>query len=280
MIIIDGKSTAEKIKSKLKMEVERIKKNGVCIKLVVVLVGEDYASQKYVASKEKACLEVGIESEVYRLRETTTEEELIELIQKLNRDDAVTGILVQLPLPKQIREIEIMKKMDPQKDVDGFHPENVGLLHLGMPYMIPCTPLGIVHLLEEYQIQIEGKNCVILGRSNIVGKPMASLLIGKNGTVTVCHSKTKNLEEVTREADILIAAIGKPRFVKKEMVRQDAVLIDVGINKNEEGKTCGDVDFEDCSQKASHISKVPGGVGPMTIVTLLENCVEIAKRSV
>ena len=264
--IIDGKALSKKLKDEMKVKIAQMKQEGIVPKLVVVLVGNDSASQVYVRNKHKSCLEVGIESEVIELPEETTQQELLDLVEKLNRDKTVNGILVQLPLPKQI------------DDVDGFHPVNVGLLSIGDEGFAPATPSGIISMFREYGIETQGKNCVIIGRSNIVGKPMAALMLKNNATVTVCHSKTENLSEITRRADIIIVATGKRHTLTADMVKDGVVVIDVGMNRNEQGKLCGDVDFEEVKEKASFITPVPGGVGPMTITELLRNTIFASER--
>ncbi len=275
--IIDGKKISNEIKDELKEEIIRLNKEGIKVKLVVVLVGDNSASEVYVRNKQKACEYVGIESETYNLPESTSQSELLELVNKLNNDKEVSGILVQLPLPKHIDEDLIIKTISPLKDVDGFHPENVGKLSIGQKGYVSCTPSGVIELLKRYNIDIEGQNCVIIGRSNIVGKPMAMLLLRENATVTICHSKTKDLKEFTQKADILIAAIGRAKFITADYVKEDAIVIDVGMNRDEEGKLCGDVDFEDVKDKVKAITPVPGGVGPMTIAALLRNVVDSVK---
>ena len=275
--LIDGKRISQEIKDELKIEVQNMKEQGISVCLAVVQVGNDPASTVYVRNKKKACAYVGIESRAYELPEETTEEELVKLVEELNQDDTVNGILVQLPLPRHINEDRIIRTISPDKDVDGFHPVSVGRLWIGEKGFVSCTPAGIIQLLKRSGIEIEGKNCVIVGRSNIVGKPMAALLLRENGTVTVTHSRTKNLSEVTSKADILIAAIGKARFITAEYVKDGAVVIDVGMNRDEEGHLCGDVDFKDVEAKVSAITPVPGGVGPMTIAMLMNNCVETAR---
>lgn len=251
-----------------------LKAEGKSIALAVIQVGNDPASSVYVGNKKKACAYIGIESLSYELQEQTTEEELLKLIDKLNRDDKVNGILVQLPLPEHIDENKVIQAISPKKDVDGFHMQNVGALCVGGEGYVSCTPLGIIELLKRSGISIEGKNCVVLGRSNIVGKPMSLLLLRENGTVTVCHSRTQDIKSITRQADILVVAIGKPRFVDETFIKEGAVVIDVGIHRNEENKLCGDVDFEKAAPHASAITPVPGGVGPMTIAMLMNNCVK------
>lgn len=276
--ILDGKELAKKIKKELKKEVEQLKSNGIIPKLAVIMVGDNSASQVYVKNKSKACEKTGIEFEEYLFDSNITEQELLDVIQKLNNDESIHGILVQSPVPKHIDANKAFGTISPEKDVDGFHPINVGNLCIGKDCFISCTPFGIVKILEEYQIETEGKEAVILGRSNIVGKPMIQCMLNKNATVTVCHSRTKNIEEITKRADILIAAIGKEKFVKEDMVKDGAVIIDVGINRLEDGTIVGDIDFENVSKKASYITPVPGGVGPMTIAMLLHNVVKAAKN--
>jgi methylenetetrahydrofolate dehydrogenase (NADP+)/methenyltetrahydrofolate cyclohydrolase len=265
---------AIEIKDELKVKVNDLKQSGTVITLAVIQVGTDPASAVYVKNKKKACEYIGINSLSYELPESTTQEELLTIIQKLNADQSVNGILVQLPLPKHIDEDTIIKTILPAKDVDGFHPQNVGALSIGQKGFVSCTPAGIIQLLKRSGIEIEGKECVIIGRSNIVGKPMSMLMLKENATVTVCHSRTKNLTEVAKRADILIVAIGKPKFVTADFVKTGAVVIDVGIHRNENNKLCGDVDYEDVFEKVSAITPVPGGVGPMTIAMLMNNCVE------
>lgn len=278
--LIDGKELAKKVRKGLKKDVLELKEKGINPKLAVIMVGNDPGSQVYVRNKSRACEKVGIEFEEYLFEENLTEEELIKTIENLNNDDTVHGILVQCPIPKHMNTNKALRAISPAKDVDGFHPVNVGNLSLGEDAFVSCTPYGIVKMLEEYNIETEGKNAVILGRSNIVGKPMIQCMLNKNATVTVCHSRTKNIEEITSKADILIAAIGKPKFVKDYMVKENAVVIDVGINRLEDGTIVGDVDFENVSKKVSFITPVPGGVGPMTIAMLLNNVVKSAKRCV
>ncbi len=277
--ILDGKAISEEIKAKIKVDVGRLKEKGVTPGLAVVLVGDSPASKVYVKNKQKACEAVGIYSEEHKLPEATTQEELLSLVERLNKDSKIHGILVQLPLPKHIDSDTVLKAINPSKDVDGFHPYNVGMLMIGDPVFIPCTPYGVMKMMEHSRIAVEGKNAVVVGRSNIVGKPVALLLMQKNATVTVCHSKTKDLSEVCRRADILIAAIGKPRMIKGNMVKEGAVVIDVGINRLDDGSLVGDVDYEEVSKKAGWITPVPGGVGPMTITMLLNNTLEAARRS-
>ena len=272
--IIDGKKISAEIKDELKAKVAALKAEGKEITLAVIQVGNDPASSVYVRNKKKACEYIGIRSLSYELPEETTEEELLALIQKLNQDTSVHGILVQLPVPKHIVEDHIIKAIDPRKDVDGFHPMNVGALTIGERGFVSCTPAGIIQLLKRSDIDIEGKNCVVIGRSNIVGKPMALLMLRENATVTIAHSRTKNLKELCKTADILIVAIGKPKFITAEYVKEGAVVIDVGIHRNAENKLCGDVDYEDVAPHTAAITPVPGGVGPMTIAMLMHNCVE------
>ena len=270
--IIDGKKISADIKEEIRVEVSALKEQGREVTLAVVLVGEDPASQVYVRNKKKACEFVGIRSLSYELPASTTQEELLLLVEKLNRDDSVNGILVQLPLPGHIDEDEVIRAIDPKKDVDGFHPMSVGALSIGQPGYVSCTPAGIIQLLKRSDIELDGKNCVIIGRSNIVGKPMAMLMLRENATVTVTHSHTKNLKEITRAADILIVAIGKTKFITADYVKEGAVVIDVGMDRDENGKLCGDVDFDSVEKVAQAITPVPGGVGPMTIAMLMKNC--------
>lgn len=277
--IIDGKALAKTIRGNLKSEVEELKKNGIQPKLAVIMVGEDKASKIYVKNKSKACEELGIEYEEYLLKEETTMEELLNLIHKLNNDDKIHGILLQSPLPKHLDIDEAFREISPDKDVDGFNPVNVGKLCLNQDGFVSCTPNGVVKMLEEYNIPTEGANTVIIGRSNIVGKPLVQCLLNKNATVTVCHSKTKDIEKITQKADIVIAALGKPNFVKSNMVKEGSVIIDVGINRLDNGKIVGDIDFENVEKKASYITPVPGGVGPMTVAMLMSNVVKAAKKN-
>lgn len=272
--LIDGKKIAEEVKNEIKLEVDKYSKKPC---LAVILVGDDKASSVYVKNKEKACEYVGFISKTFKMEATTTEKELLELIEGLNNDTNIHGILVQLPLPKHIDEHKVIYAIDKNKDVDCFHPFNVGMLNIGTPKILPCTPNGVMELLKRYNIEISGKDCLVIGRSNIVGKPMANLLLKENGTVTVVHSKTKNLEEKTLKSDIIIVACGVPKFLKENMVSPNTVIIDVGIHRTEDGKLCGDVDFENVSQKASYITPVPKGVGPMTICCLLKNCLATYK---
>lgn len=272
--IMNGKEISAQIKEELKIQVTQYKKEGIQISLAVIQVGNDPASTVYVGNKKKACEYIGIESLSYELDEGIKQEELLALIEELNQREDVNGILVQLPLPKHIDEDLVIQTIHPKKDVDGFHPQSVGALSIGQKGFVSCTPAGIIQLLKRSQIQIEGKECVVVGRSNIVGKPMGMLLLRENGTVTICHSRTKDLKEVTKRADILIAALGKAKFITKEYVKEGAVVIDVGIHRDENNKLCGDVDYEDVFDTVSAITPVPGGVGPMTIAMLMNNCVE------
>lgn len=275
--ILDGKMVSKRIKDELKNEVTALKEKGITPGLAVIIVGEDPASQIYVASKERACAEIGVYSEKHALPAETTEEQLLELIADLNNRPEISGILCQLPLPKHINEERILLSIDPSKDVDAFHPANVGKIMIGNFDFLPCTPAGVMELIAESGIDITGKNCVVIGRSNIVGKPMSMLLLHKHGTVTICHSKTENLAEITKKADILVAAVGRANFVTADMVKEGAVVIDVGMNRPPEGKLCGDVDYEQVSKIASAITPVPGGVGPMTIAMLMKNTVKAAQ---
>ncbi len=278
MEIIDGKKLAKKTRESLKSEVEELKSEGIIPKLAVIMVGNNSASQIYVRNKSRACDEVGIEFEEHLLPDTTTQQELIDLIEKLNNNKNINGILLQSPIPEGLDINEAFRKIAPEKDVDGFHPINVGKLVLDQDTFVSCTPYGIMRMFEEYNIDLEGKNAVVIGRSNIVGKPMSQCLLNNNATVTICHSRTQNLSEITKNADILVSAIGKPEFVKADMVKDGVVVIDVGINRTEEGKLKGDVDFENVSKKASYITPVPGGVGPMTIAMLMNNVVKATKN--
>ncbi|WP_109146849.1 bifunctional methylenetetrahydrofolate dehydrogenase/methenyltetrahydrofolate cyclohydrolase FolD [Campylobacter concisus] len=273
MKILDGKAVSLKVKESVKVRADELKKFGVEPTLAVVLVGEDKASQTYVRAKEKACNEYGIKSVAHRLSENTTQNELLALINVLNLDDSIHGILVQLPLPKHIDTNVVLAAIDPRKDVDGFHAVNVGKLVSGLDGFVPCTPLGVMEILKEYGIEVAGLNAVVIGRSNIVGKPMANLLLNASATVTVTHSKTKNLKEICKNADLIVAAIGKPFFLKADMVKDGAVVVDVGINRLDDGRLVGDVDFEEVAPKCSYITPVPGGVGPMTIAMLLNNTI-------
>lgn len=276
--IIDGKAISTQIKDELKSRVEALKAQGVSVCLAVIQVGSDPASSVYVGNKKKACAYVGIESLAYELPEETTQEELLALVRELNGRKEVNGILVQLPLPAHIDEDAVIRAIDPAKDVDGFHPQSVGALCIGQQGFVSCTPAGIIQLLKRSGIEIAGRECVVIGRSNIVGKPMALLLLRENGTVTVAHSKTRHLKEVARRADILVVAVGKPKMITREYVKEGAVVIDVGIHRNAENKLCGDVDYDDVAPLCSAITPVPGGVGPMTIAMLMNNCVEAAAR--
>ncbi len=278
-IMIDGKLVSAQLRQELKEQTSAfIAQTGVTPGLAVILVGDDPASAVYVRNKHRACEEVGMYSAVHKLPAETSEGELLALIDKLNADDAIHGILVQLPLPKHISEERVVLAIDPSKDVDAFHPSNVGKIMLGNYRFLPCTPAGVMALLRHYEIEVEGKHCVVVGRSNIVGKPQALLLLEKNGTVTVCHSRTKNLADITRQADVLVAAVGRPRFITADMVKDGAVVIDVGINRLPDGKLCGDVDFAAVEEKAAAITPVPGGVGPMTITMLLQNTLRAAEK--
>lgn len=275
--LIDGKAVSARVKAQVRDEVSALKEKGVHVGLAVVIVGNNQASRVYVNNKKKACAEVGIESFEYALPEETTQAELLELVDKLNKDNNVDGILVQLPLPEQIDENAVINQILPEKDVDAFHPANVGHIMIGDYSFLPCTPAGIMELIADTGIDVCGKKCVVVGRSNIVGKPMAMLLLHSNGTVTICHSRTENLKEVCAEADILVAAVGKRDFITGDMVKEGAVVIDVGMNRNDEGKLCGDCKFDECAEKAGFITPVPGGVGPMTIAMLMKNTVTAAK---
>lgn len=278
MTLIDGKATSQKIKDEIKNEVIKLKQKGITPTLAVILVGDDPASQTYVASKQKACLACQMGSVMHKLSANTTEQELISLIDVLNADDSIDGILVQLPLPKHINTNEILRKIDPKKDVDGFCAQNIGALVSGLDGFVPCTPLGIMELLKQYNINPQGLNALVIGRSNIVGKPMAALLLNAGATVTIAHSKTKNLADLSKNADLIIVAIGKANFIKPEMVKEGAIIIDVGINRLENGKLVGDCDFENLKDKCDFITPVPGGVGPMTIAMLLSNTLKSAKE--
>lgn len=274
---IDGKAVAAKIRAQVAQDVEALKARGICPGMAVVLVGDDPASKIYVNNKKKACAETGIYSEEHLLPAETTQEELLALIEKLNADEKIHGILVQSPLPKHLDEKLVVEHIDPRKDVDAFHAYNVGRIMIGDFMFLPCTPAGVIELIRSTSVPIEGKNCVVVGRSNIVGKPMAMLLLHNNGTVTICHSRTKNLAEICRGADILVAAVGKPKFITADMVKPGAVVIDVGMDRDENGKLCGDVDFDAVEPIASYITPVPGGVGPMTIAMLMKNAVRAAE---
>lgn len=277
-LLIDGKQISTDIKDELKETVARLKEQGIEGALAVIQVGADPASSVYVRNKKKACEYIGIRSVSYELPEETTEEELLGIIEKLNEDNTINGILCQLPVPAHMDENKIIRAIAPQKDVDGFHTQNVGALVVGQEGFVPCTPAGVIQLLKRSDIAIEGKHCVVVGRSNIVGKPMALLMLQENATVTICHSRTKNLKEICKEADILIVAIGKPKFITADYVKEGATVIDVGIHRMEDGKLCGDVDFDQVEPHVSAITPVPGGVGPMTIAMLMNNCVESMKR--
>ena len=274
MELIDGKNLAKEIRENLKVKCEELKTKGINPKLAVIMVGDDKSSQIYVRNKSKACNEIGIEFEEFLLKENTKQEELINLINKLNNDKTINGILLQSPIPKHLDINEAFRTIAPEKDVDGFNPVNVGKLCLNQDTFVSCTPYGIMKMFEKYNIDLEGKSVVIIGRSNIVGKPLIQCCLNKNATVTVCHSKTRDLKEYTKRADILIVAIGKSKFVTEDMVKQDSVVIDVGINRGEDGKLTGDVDFDNVSKKASFITPVPGGVGPMTIAMLMNNVIK------
>lgn len=275
--LISGKEVSAKVKAEVREETEALAKKGIKPGLAVVIVGNDPASRVYVNSKKKACEEVGFSSFEYALPEETTQEELLELVEKLNNDDKVNGILCQLPLPKQIDENAVINAIKPEKDVDAFHPFNVGKIMIGDFAFLPCTPAGVMELIDSTGVDIAGKSCVVIGRSNIVGKPMAMLLLHRSGTVTICHSKTQNLAEICRGADILVAAVGRANFVTADMVKEGAIVIDVGMNRLDNGKLCGDVEFEGVEKKASYITPVPGGVGPMTIAMLMKNTLTAAK---
>lgn len=275
--LIDGKAVSAAVKENVRLEVEQLKNQGVEACLAVIIVGSDPASRVYVNNKKKACELTGIRSEEYALPEETTQLELLSLIDRLNADEKVNGILCQLPLPKHIDENTVIERIDPKKDVDMFSCVNVGKMWVGDGVFLPCTPAGVMELLSYYNIDLCSKNCVVVGRSNIVGKPMACLLLEKNATVTVCHSRTKNLAEICRSADVIVAAVGKAKFITADMVKDGAVVVDVGINRNENGKLCGDVDFENVKEKASYITPVPGGCGPMTIAMLMKNTVAAVK---
>lgn len=274
--IIDGKAISASMRMEMSEEVKSLNAKGINPGLAVVIVGEDPASKVYVRNKKKACEDIGIYSEVYELPENTTQQELISLIDKLNNDEKINGILVQLPLPDHLDSEIIINNISTDKDVDAFHPYNVGKIMIGNYDFLPCTPAGVMELLERSGVEVSGKNCVVVGRSNIVGKPQSMLLLQKNGTVTICHSRTKNLAEICRTADILVAAVGKEKIITADMVKNGTVVIDVGMNRNSEGKLCGDVDFDEVAKKASYITPVPGGVGPMTITMLLKNTLKAA----
>lgn len=275
--LIDGKAVSASVRAQVAQEVQELKVKGLCPGLAVVIVGDDPASRTYVNNKKKACAETGIYSEEYALPASTTQEELLSLVRSLNEKPDIHGILVQSPLPEGLDEEAVIEEINPQKDVDAFHPQNVGRIMIGNFHFLPCTPAGVIELIRSQGIEIAGKRCVVIGRSNIVGKPMAMLLLHNNGTVTICHSKTRDLPEICREADILVAAVGRPKFVTADMVKPGAVVIDVGMDRDENGKLCGDVDFANVEPKAGYITPVPGGVGPMTIAMLLRNTVTAAK---
>ena len=277
--IIDGKALAQKIRSNLKIDCDELKKKGILPKLAVILVGDDSASKVYVRNKNRACKEVGIDFEEYLLNDDITQEQLINLINSLNNKKDIHGILLQSPIPSHLEINEAFRAISPEKDVDGFNPLNVGKLSLGQDTFVSCTPYGVIKMFEEYNIDLEGKNVTIIGRSNIVGKPLIQCCLNKNATVTACHSKTKNLKAHTQNADIVICAIGKAKFITADMIKDEAVVIDIGINRTEEGKLVGDVDFENVEKKASYITPVPGGVGPMTIAMLMNNVIKAAKQS-
>ena len=277
--ILSGKTVSARIKENLKVEIENLKKQGTLPGLAVIIVGEDPASKVYVGRKEAMCTELGMHSEKFALPEETTQAELVALVQKLNNDDNIHGILVQLPLPKHLDEKAVINTIKPEKDVDAFHPVNVGKIMIGDYDFVPCTPAGIMELIAESNVEIDGKNCVVIGRSNIVGKPMSMLLLHKNGTVTTCHSRTKDLKEVTKQADILVAAVGRANFVTADMVKPGAVVIDVGMNRLEDGKLVGDVAYDEVEKVAGAITPVPGGVGPMTIAMLMQNTLTAAKNA-
>lgn len=276
-IIIDGKKVSAQVKEQVRIETEELVKKGIKPGLAVIIVGDDPASRVYVNNKKKACENVGFLSKEFALPATTTQEELLALVNELNEDREINGILCQLPLPKGLDEKAVIEAISPLKDVDAFHASNVGKIMIGDYDFLPCTPAGVMEMLHSYNIPVEGKECVVIGRSNIVGKPMAMLLLHENGTVTITHSRTKNLKEVTKRADILVAAIGKPKFVTADMVKEGAVVIDVGMDRDENGKLCGDVDFENVKEKCSAITPVPGGVGPMTIAVLMKNTLKACK---
>lgn len=275
--IISGKEVSQAVKERVGEEVKALKAEGIEPCLAVILVGEDPASKVYVNNKKKACEFCGIRSLEYILPENTTQEELNALVEKLNNDKSVNGILCQLPLPKHLDEQAVINLISPEKDVDAFHPANVGHIMIGDFNFLPCTPAGVMEMLRSENISLDGKHCVIIGRSNIVGKPMAMLMLKENATVTVCHSHTQNLKDIVKQADVIVAAVGRPKFVTADMVKDGAVIVDVGINRGEDGKLCGDVDFDACCEKSSYITPVPGGVGPMTIATLMQNTITAAK---
>ncbi|MBQ0083533.1 MAG: bifunctional methylenetetrahydrofolate dehydrogenase/methenyltetrahydrofolate cyclohydrolase FolD [Clostridiales bacterium] len=278
--IIDGKAISAAVKEDIRREVALLKEKNVEVGLAVIIVGNDPASKVYVNNKEKACEALGINSYKYALDENTTSEELLSLIEKLNNDDRVDGILCQLPLPRHLDEKIIINSILPEKDVDAFHPQNVGKIMIGDYDFLPCTPAGVIEMLKRENIEIAGKHCVVIGRSNIVGKPMAMLLLHNNATVTICHSKTQNIAEICKQADIIVVAVGRAKFLKADMVKEGAVVIDVGMDRDENGKLCGDVDYENVSKIASYITPVPGGVGPMTIAMLMQNTLTAAKKKI
>lgn len=277
--IIDGKAVSAAVKAEVAKETAKLREeHGLKVGLAVVIVGNNQASRVYVNNKKKACEAVGFQSYEYALDENTTQEQLLDLVEVLNRDDKINGILVQLPLPPHIDEKAVINTISPEKDVDAFHPVNVGKIMIGDYSFLPCTPAGVMRLIESTGTDITGKNCVVIGRSNIVGKPQAMLLLQKNGTVTICHSKTKNLKEICLGADILVVAIGRAKFITGDMIKEGAVVIDVGMDRDENNKLCGDVDFESAEKRASYITPVPGGVGPMTIAMLMKNTLTAAKQ--
>ena len=277
--LIDGKQISDKVRQRLKLEVEELSQKGAKPGLAVIIVGNDNASKVYVRNKHIACEELGIYSEIYELPEETNQKELLDIIDVLNERDNIHGILVQLPLPKSIDENEVIKRILPKKDVDAFSEENVGKIMIGDYAYLPCTPAGIMTLLNEEGIDVSGKHCVVVGRSNIVGKPMAMLMLHSDATVTICHSKTKNLKEICKNADILVAAVGKEKFITEDMVKENAIVIDAGMNRDENNKLCGDVDFDNVKEKTAYITPVPGGVGPMTITTLMQNTITAARKT-
>ncbi len=276
-VVISGKEVSAKVREEVRKECDELKARGIAPGLAVIIVGDDPASRVYVNNKKKACADVGFVSEEYALPAETTQKELLALIDQLNGKPEINGILCQLPLPSHLDEKAVINAISPLKDVDAFHPSNVGRIMIGDYHFLPCTPAGVMEMIHNAGIDVSGKNCVVIGRSNIVGKPMAMLLLHENGTVTICHSRTKNLREICANADILVAAVGKPRFVTADMVKDGAVVLDVGINRDENGKLCGDVDFAEVEKKASYITPVPGGVGPMTIAMLMKNTLKAAK---
>ncbi len=275
--IISGKEVSASVRAQVRKECDELKEQGIAPGLAVIIVGDDPASRVYVNNKKKACADVGFVSEEYALPAETTQEELLKLIDELNHRKEINGILCQLPLPEHLDEKAVINAISPLKDVDAFHPSNVGKIMIGDYDFLPCTPAGVMEMIHTEGIDVSGKNCVVIGRSNIVGKPMAMLLLHENGTVTICHSRTKNLKEICRQADILVAAVGRPKFVTADMVKEGAVVLDVGINRDENGKLCGDVDFASVEPKASYITPVPGGVGPMTIAMLMKNTLKAAR---